>query len=236
MKRGKVTDVEREQIRMFSTARMAQKAIAKELRLTRQTVGRIQRELGLSPHPGGPLPKEIEGRIIELLAKNHGVPRIARELAVAPHKVQAIIKKIHHRKPFGKVGHRYHLGTLELRAIRRDIRKSEGAIARKYGVTHAWLRGFRLRMWSNSGDKHWKRRKREAAIPAGPDGYVMLVQRACKGNLPATDDAKLVAAMMHAFALTTLEGQPQPVLDSFARGLGEAIHTLRTAENSTWTN
>jgi hypothetical protein len=240
----KVTPEQREQIRVLSSV-MLQKNVAKELRLSRWTIAKIQRELGLSPHPAEPLPKEMEKKVVELLnKKNYGAPKIAAELAVPQHKVQAIMEKIRHKKPQGTIGHRYHLGELELRAIRREIRRSEGAIAKQFGVSHAWLRRFRLRMWSNSGEQHWKRKRR--AVNES-DVYVKIATHVLGGGkLPdRAFDARLVAAMVDCFAPQNIPMEYrdaltsagwQKVRDSLAAHLAEAIDTCRAAQDSPWKN
>lgn len=66
------------------------------------------------------------------------------------------------------------------------------------------------------------------------DNYVEIMSRVCRtcfaGSLPAANDELFVDAVMSALQRTTLDGQPQPVLDKFRHGLREALSDLRLAE------
>jgi len=74
----------------------------------------------------------------------------------------------------------------------------------------------------------------------GPETYVMLVQKILQkcfdGKIPPLDTPSLVGVMMAAFTPTTLAGQPEIVLHSFAAGLTEAVDALRQSENCAWKN
>jgi hypothetical protein len=149
------TEQQRHHVKMFSIAGMRQRDIAKEVGLIPQTVGKIQRALGLAPHARAhePVPRETVHAVLRLLRKGHGEPRIATELCLPRHIVRKIMVR------YGiRVGKRYDLSIEDLRDIRRDLRESERAIAKKYHVPRGWISRFRHRMWGNCGDKHWKRR------------------------------------------------------------------------------
>jgi transposase len=137
----KITNATRERIRILSGAGMQQKDVAKELGLCRASVSTIQKQLNMSPYSREPISRGTENKVMELFKQGFGAPSIAAELGIAMHRVYQV-KDAHQCKA------RRHKGERELRAIRREIRRSEDEIAKRFNVSHAWLRRFRRRMWA----------------------------------------------------------------------------------------
>jgi hypothetical protein len=242
-KRNKpLTDVERERIKFLSAAGMPQRAVAAELRLHRDSVRKIQALENLRPYLGFVLSAQ-QKKTIRSLWKRHGSPRISRATGIPKHVVEKFMRQEGHKKPFGAIGFKRHLTVEELRDLRREIRRNEAAIAKQFGVSHAWLRRFRLRMWNNSGEQSWKRKRRAM----NEFDYIKLVQHVTGGKLPDHSgfDARLVAAMVHCLVPENVPVEYrnrltpaawEKVRDSFAAHLAEAIGTCRAAQESPWTN
>jgi hypothetical protein len=109
----------RQQIRVFSAARMPQKNIAKQLGLSVHLVRKTQKEFSLLPHSTEPLPPATQKQILEFLHK-HGAPTVARILGVLQHQIYRVAREANFRRGPGSAGFRYRFTALELRAIRRD--------------------------------------------------------------------------------------------------------------------
>jgi glycerol dehydrogenase-like iron-containing ADH family enzyme len=136
----------RQQIQVFSAARMPQKHIAKQLGLSIHLVRKTQKEFGLLPHSTEPLPAATRKQILAFLHQ-HGAPTIARILGVQQHQIYRVAREAKFRRAPGSSGFRYKFSAEEFRAIRRALRISERRIAEKFGTSRAWVSAFRHRMW-----------------------------------------------------------------------------------------
>jgi hypothetical protein len=246
----KVTPEIIERIKLMSgKSGMLQKQIARELKLCRSTVGKIQRKLGIAPHPGFVVPAHTERKILQLLKRNFGQPRITKTLGVPAHAVRAIMLKHHHSRRKGSPGHRYRFKVEELRDIARDLRMSERSIAVKWGTTRAWISRFRNSWWDGTRTK--KNVSERAAVPrqelAATDEFVALVQRVTGGKLPDPEhDKRLVEAMVTCFTENFSPPESVPpefrgtfterVKKSFAAGLEQAVGVLRESQGARWKN
>jgi hypothetical protein len=143
----RVTDKEREHIRMFSTVGMMQKNVAAEVGLCRATVSKVQKQLGLNPHSTEPLSPAFEKKILDLFREGHGAPFIAKKLDLPQHRVADVMHKFSLRQQPGKTGCRYFVSAKKKRVIRRMFRTFEKRIARQFGVSEEWV------------EKFWRRRK-----------------------------------------------------------------------------
>jgi hypothetical protein len=228
---------------------MLQKQIARELKLCRSTVGKIQRKLGIAPHPGFVVPAHTERKILQLLKRNFGQPRITKGLGVPAHAVRAIMLKHHHSRRKGSPGHRYRFKVEDLRDIARDLRTGERGIAVKWGTTRAWISRFRNSWWDGT------RRKKNASKPAAgipqkptdPDTAITLVQRVTGGKLPPPEyDDRLVEAILKIAPTDTVIPESIPVdfretfvervKGDFATGIKQALGVLRESQGARWKN
>jgi hypothetical protein len=212
------------------------------MHLTAATVSKAQRAMGLPTRL--PIP---EKKIMELFAKGWGGYKISKHLHVA---VSAVFKVAHknnfHREDnagyptppenearfIAAVKNRENYVTHLAEKYSIGICKAQ-RLARQVLATPRFRPGAsKPPLSSDFPQRHF------ATKLAQPDDYVQLVTKVCEkcfdGKLPPLDDAALVAAMMAAFAQTILEKQPQPVLDSFATGLAQAIVAIRGERNATW--
>lgn len=165
-----------------------QKEICKRVGLSKFLVSRTLHRAGLAMHKRIVVSPAIEARALAMLGENHSPREVAERLELKPHVVRKI-GAAHGYKRKG-VGAKYNLDILTLRAIRKAIRESEAAIARRFGVSHAWLRKFRLRMWDCVGEKHWKK-KRAVAVDPRPDMEKVIdkIAECFDGVLPRNVDA-----------------------------------------------
>ncbi len=236
--RWHLTIAEKRKIRRLTLKGIRQSVIARIMHLTAPTVSKVQVSMGLPTHLVIP-----EKKIMKLFQRGWGGYKISKHLHIPANQVYAVAHKNNFRRPDG-IGYPTPHGDVD--GFIEALKKKEGYIktlAKKYGVgfcqarkiAHEVLVTARFRpgaskppLSSDFPQKHFDPKM------ARPDQYVNLVQRVLEkcfnGKLPAVDDASFVAAMMTAFVQTCLEGQPQPVLDSFANGLHEAIQTLRMSE------
>jgi len=236
-----VTPEQIEKIKTLS-GRTLQKEIAANLGLSVHLVRKIQRRFGLLPNCMEPLSPEVERKVLELFRQGHGAPFISKTLNVPQHRAQGVAEEHRFRHAPGVVGHRYYLDLHTKRAIRRELRTSERAIAKKFGVTREWLSRFRLEMWRHPKKKEQRNEARPATPPQpiqaryDTDDCLRLVTRISEkcfdGRLPDMDDETFVRTIMAAFEPTLLANQPRPVVDSFRVGLREAVSDLRLAQTA----
>jgi hypothetical protein len=229
------------------------RAVAKMTGVPYRKVLEVFERRGINRKPGGqprPFGTEVEKRIVALAAELHGYRSISRILNLGENRVRkfmaanglsqntggqclpkqkqdAIDAAIRGRKDFlCRIAKRFKVGT---ETVRRRAHKLLGP-------------GKLLSVWPPL----------QSAFPqvpyeinrVQPDQYVTLVQRVLDksfdGQFPFTPeyDQHFAGALLACFAsfVPDFEGQPQPVLDRFGAGLREAVATLRTAQQSTWTN
>jgi glycerol dehydrogenase-like iron-containing ADH family enzyme len=136
----------RQQIQVFSAARMKQKHIAQQLGVSIYLVRKTQKEFALLPNSTEPLPPATQKQILTFLRK-HGAPTIARILGVPQHQIYRVAREAKFTRPPGSTGFRYRFTPEQLRTIRRAIRTSEARIAKKFGTSREWISAFRHRMW-----------------------------------------------------------------------------------------
>jgi DNA-binding CsgD family transcriptional regulator len=239
--RWHLTAAERGRIRRLTLQRVPQSTIGRILGIGRSTVSKWQARMGLPTRV--PIP---EKKILQLFAKGWGGYKIAKRLHIA---VSAVYKVAHKNNFHREDNAGYPTPPENEKRLIEALQRRENyakRLAKKYGVglvkanrlAHEVLACPEFRpglskpvLSSNFPQKHFDVKL------ARPDEYVELVQRVLDkcfdGKLPPLDDARFVVAMMAAFAQTTLEKQPQPVLDSFATGLAQAIVAIRGERNAT---
>jgi transcriptional regulator with XRE-family HTH domain len=176
-----------------------QKQIARAMRLCKGTIAKIERENSLQRHPGFVPTRQQEKQVIKLFRAGFGAPYITTTTHVPGHIVYEIRDRHGLRRAPGTAHARYNFAAPQLRAIRRAIRQSERAIAHEFGVTHSWLRQFRHKMWSNSGEQHWRRKK--VTAPQEPISAQQFVEKVFNfelrpGAILADGDVKTAAQML----------------------------------------
>ena len=238
--RWHLSDGEKKKIARLTRARVPQSTIARNLHIGRDTVSKWQRKMGLPTVP--PVP---EKQILKLLRKGYGQHRIHKMLRVSQPKVHAVmvkhgIRNGHATTP--KENEDRFIAAVQRREdyIVRLAEKYQVAMCRAQRLAHQVLATPRFRPGASKPalSSDFPQRHFDVEL-ARPDNYIQLVQRVLEkcfdGILPQVDVGAFVAAMMTAFAQTTLHGQPEPILDSFAAGLREAVITLRQSQTS-WRN
>jgi hypothetical protein len=144
---------------------------------------------------------------------------------------------------------RVRVSDEQLREIIGDIlhrRGSGAAIAKRYRVSykfvlrlaHFWLQCSRFLPTYNPPLESFFPSVAPPPMKETPDYFVQFVEKICQeyfaGKLPATDDARFVRAVLEGNLL--LQGQPQPILDSFAAGLVQALDCIRRQRATRWAN
>jgi uncharacterized protein YerC len=143
---GLATNRQREAIRKLSVAQVPQNNIIAETGLSRATIWKVQKTLGLPQRRRPvPLPKKIEKKIVKLLKKGWGRRHIAQHLGIGEGKIKRVMQKTRHRKPRGSANTRYNLTAPERRAIRKALYENESRIAKRFHVSRTWLSAFRMR-------------------------------------------------------------------------------------------
>src|SRR5260370_30334791 len=240
--RWHLSDAERREIRRLTIAGVRQSEIARRLRIGRDSVSKAQRAMGLPTRLVIP-----EQKIMELFRRGWGGYRISKHLHVPANQVYAVAHKNNFRRadgagyPTPKENERCFIEAVKNRDnyIKHLAKKCGVGICKAHRLAREVLATPRFRpgaskpaLSSDFPQRHFDPKM------ATPDHFVELVQRVCQvcfnGKLPATDDARFVAAIMSA--IPCLEGQPQPVLDSFATGLVTAIDCLRRQQVARWQN
>src|SRR2546430_79552 len=115
--------------------RNLQKIIARDLRISPDTVRVIEAQAGLRRHPGYCVTPEQERAALALFLDGHGQPRIMEQLGIPSGPARELIARFRDRQARGKSGCRYEFSALEKRAIKRDLREARRAVARKWKVT-----------------------------------------------------------------------------------------------------
>ncbi len=233
---GKPTsDALRQEILKRTRAGELQKHIARALRLSKDTVGKIQREHGLQPYPGFTLTAKKEKQVIALFKAGFGQPYITKTSHVPGHIVYEIRDRHGLRRAPGTAYARYNFAAPQLRAIRRAIRTAERRIAHEFGVTHSWLRQFRRTMWSNSGE-HSRRKLIEPQETMSAEKFVATYfQFAARPGVTITGADVKTAAEMLLKLRTEFCGKPQNESEYY-RGLCDAVaaHLGVAATESGW--
>jgi hypothetical protein len=158
--RPHATDRQREMIRKLTVAGVPQKQIARRVGLTRFSVWKNQKRLGLRQFVAErvPLSETTKRKIISMLRQNLGRLRIARELGVSLEKIDKITRRIKFRRRRGSVGCRYKLTGPEIARIRQALTESEQVLCKRFHISRWWLRRFRVGSFS-------RKRKRNTTRP-----------------------------------------------------------------------
>lgn len=148
----RMTDEIKSQIQMLSNViGMRQKEIARRLNISVHLVRKSQRESGLVPrYSTEQLSPQMQAQILKFL-KKHGAPTIARQLGIPMHKIYEVARANKFKRRKGSCGFRYRFSKEERRAISRELRAGEQAIAAKHGTSRAWVAQFRHKMWRPDG-------------------------------------------------------------------------------------
>jgi hypothetical protein len=238
MKRWHLTTKEKAQIKKLTLARVPQSTIGRILGVGRDTVSKWQVRMGLPTVP--PVP---EDKILKLFLKGMSGQKIHEKLRVPANRVWAVYKKYGLQPLLHPDGTGARTPKGNIPAFTAAIKNRENYInhlAKKYGVgickakqlAREVLATPRFRPGASKPvlSSDFPQRHFDVKL-AGPDESLKLVTKICdacfEGTLPPISDAAFVAIMMAAFAPLTLQGQPEPVLDSFRAGLFEAVHVLR---------
>jgi hypothetical protein len=138
----RTTEVQVEQIRMFSLVGMAQRQIVKEVGVNIGTVNEVQRRLGFNVKDTMPVPKEIEEQIVQLYKDGISGRRIAEQISLPFHRVEIVLQAHRLKPPAGAPGCVYAVPDAIKKAIRREFRQFEKHIAAKFNVSDVWTRRF----------------------------------------------------------------------------------------------
>jgi hypothetical protein len=133
-----VTARQRALIRNWTCAgELEQQEVAARLGLTRATVWKTQKKLGIRQlvRDRLPLSEATENKIIMMLRQNCGRMRITRETGVALSRIDRIAKRIHFRRQRGSATCAYRLTASEIARIRRAVTESERAICKQFHVS-----------------------------------------------------------------------------------------------------
>jgi hypothetical protein len=241
----RLTKKERKKIAARIIAGDKQVEVAREFGVCPDTVREVQREFGISRWRE--LTPEVERECVALLRLGTGVARSAKLARVSEPTTRMLMVKygIVHAHG-GRVLAPEKAAKIREAVLRRDNYCTR--LAEKFHVSPSVVLKIAHEVWGEGRFLSTAWPPMQSAFPqrnfdpqlAGPDIAVQLVSRICAscfgGKLPPTDDAVFVAAMMTAFCQTILQGQPEPVVNSFAAGLSQAVNALRESENCAWKN
>ena len=171
-------------------AGLMQKEICARTGLSKFLVSRELHRANMPMYKRVVVPLAAEERIVALLKRNCAQYKIAATLGVSPYMVLKVMRGHNYKRKPGTTGAKYNLDILTLRDIRRAIRQSERSIASEFGVSREWLSRFRRDMWSNAGERHWKRRKR---TPRMADIHGAIAALFDDGKIPAGATAEILA-------------------------------------------
>jgi hypothetical protein len=242
-KRWHLTNEEKKKIRELTLKLVPQATIARRLNMDLRTLNRHQVWMRLAARPAIP-----EKRIMELFRKGWGGYRIARHLKIAVSAVYKIAHKNNFRRADG-IGYPEPHG--DVAAFIEAIKARQGYIkvlAKKYGVGFCAARRiahevlacpeFRPGACKPPLSSNFPQKSFDPKL-ATPDHFIEFVNRICNtcfnGKLPAIESSTFVSVMMTACG-EILEGQPGPVIDSFAVGLTQAVNALRESQTARWKN
>lgn len=244
------------------SGKQQQDEIAIELGIHRNTVYRYQRALGLHACQG--ISSEQEETILRLL-KTRGTSWIGKELGVGEHQVRLVVKKYRFRRRRGQHGYRFHPTTaqfIKIMDLALSHTKSAAEIARIAGtpykptlkichrvtacerfITGRKLDSYLPMKWAknNIGSAEQQRgREEEVGL------YIVdAITNACfDGKLPQ-DHQSLIHVCTAVCISIFRRARPdfhlgaeelQKITNYYFVNFSEAISTLRTAEDSRWTN
>jgi DNA-binding CsgD family transcriptional regulator len=133
----------KKRVRALSEAGKSQKEIGRMLKLSRGSVYRAQKKMGLClPRYGRRSPELTqtqEAEILALLKSGRGTSWIGRELGCGEYQVRLVATKFNFRRRRGEVGYRYHLSDAKHAKIVAEIRARQNFardIAWKYHVAY----------------------------------------------------------------------------------------------------
>jgi hypothetical protein len=154
----KISQAQRDEILRRSRLGDLQKTIARDLSLSVTTIQKIEAQANLRRHPGFTVTPEQERAVYDLVRQGHGQPHICHVLGIPPAPVRELMARFRGRQARGQTGYQYDFSQLELRAIRRDLRKAQRearrAIAHKWNVTAMWVKEFEALRRENHRNTH----------------------------------------------------------------------------------
>ena len=208
--------------------RNLQKIIARDLKLSPDTVRAIEAQAGLRRNPGHVVSAAEEKEIVSLMMENHGQPYISEVLKIPVGAVREIMTKYRHRQARGASGHQYYFSKLELRAIARDLREAQRVVARKWRVTVPWVKEFQ-----NIRRQTYRNAEPAPFLPKVED-LLRLLRTLLPNDIPfdARRDEAAVEGLMQGVG--TFISLP----DKYAKGIrarfGVALSMLRREQNGEW--
>ena len=240
--RWHLTFTERRRIKTLTLQGVHQIAIARALKLNRNTVRLAQRKMNVPTKP--PIPVE---QIVSLLRANVARRDVAKRLKVSLQAVRRIGKQYHTRQrrdPYKK----------KLALVEADIRARRGS-----GLAIAHAHQFPYRRALRMAHQIWGPGKfiggateppllsyfpqgnfnfnPQAASASDYEKIILFVVEKCFGGvLPGVADATFARAIVGILKKSALAGMPDVVVEAFQGGLLSAMATLRQVPENGWTN
>jgi|SRR6266567_42429 len=207
-----------------------QKIIARDLRISPDTVRVIEARAGLRRNPGYVVSAAEEKAIISLMMEGHGQPYICEALRIPAGAVREVMVKYRHRQARGKSGCRYEFSALEKRAIARDLREAQRVVARKWKVTVSWIKEFQ-----NIRRQTYRNAEPAPFLPKVED-LLQLLRTLLPSGIPFDQrrDSAAVEGLMQG--VSTFIPLPAKHAIALRSRFGEAMSMLRKEENGEWLN
>ncbi len=205
-----------------------QKEIARDMKLSPDTVRAIEAQAGLRRNPGHVVSAAEEKAIVSLMMENHGQPYISEALKIPVGAVREIMTKYRHRQARGATGHQYYFSKLELRAIKRDLREARRAVARKWKVTVPWVKEVEA-----IGRQTYRNAEPAPFLPKVED-LLRLLRALLPTGIPfdSRRDPAAVEGLMQG--VSTFISLPAQYADGLRSRFGVALSELRRERNGEW--
>ncbi len=205
-----------------------QKIIARDLRISPDTVRVIEARAGLRRNPGYVVSAAEEKAIISLMMEGHGQPYICEALRIPAGAVRETMTKCRRRQVRGASGHRYEFSKLELRAIARDLREAQRVVARKWRVTVSWVKEFQ-----NIRRQTYRNAEPAPFLPKVED-LLRLLRTLLPNEIPfdARRDEAAVEGLMQGVG--TFISLPDKYAEGLRARFGVALSELRRERSGEW--